>query len=191
MAAMNALASLSDFLDRIITRIGEWAAWLLLPTVGVILFDVITRRFFVLGSTKLQEGEWHLHTALFTLCLGYAYLKDAHVRIDLVRERLHLRTKWWIELFGCLLFLLPYCVLILYYGYHFVSVSFEQNEVSAAMTGLSHRWMIKAFVPAGFLFLAGAGICVLLRRIVLLFGPRELRHRVASVEDAEHADLLH
>ena len=35
-----------------------------------------------LGSTRLQELEWQLHTVLFTMWLGYAYLKNAHVRID-------------------------------------------------------------------------------------------------------------
>ncbi|MDE0718889.1 MAG: TRAP transporter small permease subunit, partial [Rhodospirillaceae bacterium] len=54
----------------------------------VIIFDVVSRRFFVLGSTKLQELEWHLHTVLFIFCLGYAFLPNAHVRIDLFRSRI-------------------------------------------------------------------------------------------------------
>ena len=33
--------------------------------IFIIIFDIITRRFFILGSTKIQEMEWHLHTAIF------------------------------------------------------------------------------------------------------------------------------
>jgi len=63
------LLAVSLALQRLVNRIGRFAAWLALALAGIILFDVVTRRFFVLGSTKLQEVEWHLHTALFMLCL--------------------------------------------------------------------------------------------------------------------------
>ena len=58
---MELLIKLSDRLDRLITRIGKVAAWAGLALVAVTIFDVVTRRFLVLGSTKLQELEWHFH----------------------------------------------------------------------------------------------------------------------------------
>ena len=94
---MELLIKLSDRLDRLITRIAKVAAWAGLALIAVTIFDVVTRRFLVLGSTKLQELEWHFHVVLFALCLGFAYLKDSHVRIDLVRERLGERAQWWID----------------------------------------------------------------------------------------------
>jgi hypothetical protein len=54
------------------------------------------------------------------------------------------------------------------------------NEVSSALTGLSHRWIIKSFVPLGmFLLLVGA-LSVALRNAVFLFGPPELRQRARA-----------
>ncbi len=158
------------------------AAWLVVPLVGVTLFDVITRRFFVLGSTKLQEMEWHLHTGLFLLCLAWGYLVDAHVRVDLVREKFAPRTKAWIELVGCVAFLLPYAALILYFGYDFVLVSFQQGEGSAATTGLPHRWIIKSTIVIGFVFVLGAGLAVLFRKIAFLFGSDDLDFRMSTME---------
>ncbi len=169
---MERLVRIAERMDRAATWAGRAGAWLVLPLVGVTLFDVVTRRFFVLGSTKLQEMEWHLHTGLFLLCLAWGYLVDAHVRVDLVRERFSPRTKAWIEVVGCLLFLLPYTVLILYFGYDFVRVSFLQGEGSAATTGLPHRWLIKSTIVIGFVFVLGAGLAVLFRNIAFLFGPR-------------------
>ena len=157
--------------------------------IGITIFDVITRRFLVLGSTKLQEGEWHAHVVLFTLLIGYAYIKDAHVRIDLVRERLSERTQWWIELLGCLLFLIPYCVLVVYFSYDFTLRSFMNQEISGSATGLTHRWIIKAFVPIGFGLLGLAGVAVLFRKIVELFGPPDLRQKVAEIEEEEAEPL--
>lgn len=186
---MDLLIRISDGLDRVLTRAGRIAAWAGVCLVAVTIFDVITRRFLVLGSTKLQEAEWHFHVILFALCLAYAYMKDTHVRIDLFRDRLPARAQWWIELAGCLLFLLPYCALVVYFSVDFAAKSFAQNEISSSATGLTHRWIIKSFIPVGFGLLALAGIAVLLRKIVELFGTAAQRQRVAGTEEAEAEHL--
>ena len=182
---MELLIRVSETLDRVITKIGKIAAWAGLALIVVTIFDVVTRRFLVLGSTKLQDAEWHLHVVLFAFCLGFAYLKDSHVRIDLLREQLKERTQWWIEVIGILVFLLPFCILIIWFGIDFVHRAYDTNEVSASATGLSHRWMIKAVIPLGFTVLALSGIAILLRKIVELFGPPELRRRIHNIEDVE------
>jgi TRAP-type mannitol/chloroaromatic compound transport system permease small subunit len=202
---MEALVKISHTLDRTITQIGKIAAWAALGMILVTVFDVITRNFSqsgweflrdlvahqqsFFGSTKLQELEWHLHTVLFALCLGYAYMADTHVRIDLVRERLPVRVRWWIELIGVVFFLLPVCALIAWFSVDFTISSFQQHEISNSATGLSHRWIIKAFIPFGFLLLILAGVAILLRKIVELFAPEEMRARVNAEEAAEEAHL--
>ncbi len=179
---MESLLRLSARMDKIVIGIGKLGAWLALPLIGITIFDIVTRRFFVLGSTKLQELEWHFHTGLFALCLAFGYLMDAHVRVDLVRERLKTRTKAWIEFLGCLIFLLPYMALVIYFGWTFVVTSYETNEISAAMTGLSHRWIIKAVLLAGFILVVFAGLSVLIRKIAFLFGSPELNVQLRTIK---------
>ena len=187
---MLLLVKISVFLDRLITRVGKLAAWTALLLIAVIVWDVVTRRFLVLGSTRLQEFEWHIHAVLFLFCLGFAYVKDAHVRIELVRERLSQRKQWWIELFGILLFLIPYCTIVLYFGFDWWHRSWILNEASDSATGLPFRWIIKMALPLGFIFLLLSGVTVLLRKIVELFGPPGLREFVAEGEqlEIEHLD---
>ena len=177
---MHHLMRISDGLARVVNGVGRTAAWLTLPMMGIIIFDVITRRFLVLGSTKLQEMEWHLHGTLFLLTFGFAYLSDAHVRIELLRDRFSLNARAWVELFGILLSMIPYSLLILWYGLGFVERSFIQGEVSSALTGLPFRWIIKSFVPIGFLFMFMAGLSILLRCIVVLFGPPDRRTQAGA-----------
>lgn len=186
---MHLLIRFGEGVDRLLTWIARIAAWAGVALIAITIFDVITRRFFVLGSTKLQELEWHFHVILFAFLLGYVYLRDAHVRIDLIRERLSERTQWWIELLGCLLFLIPYCLLVVYFSTNFTWRSFVDHETSASATGLTHRWIIKAVIPIGFSLLGLAGIAVALRKIAELFGPPELRETVHRMEEAEAAHL--
>ena len=201
---MQHLIAVSVALDRFNTRVGKLAAWLLIPLVAVIIVDVITRKFSLLTlakdwliahgnpagaefiqtyltSTKFQELEWHLHAALFLLCLGFGYVRNGHVRIELVRERFSAEVKAWLELVGCIIFLLPYAALVLYFSYDFALRSYNMNEVSSALTGLSHRWIIKSFVPIGMVLLLLAGASVALRNAVFLFGPPEMRDQVRAV----------
>lgn len=187
---MKRLSAISDGIDRLLTMVGKIAAWAGFALVAVTIFDVITRRFFVIGSTQLQELEWHFHVVLFTLCIGWAYMKDAHVRIDLLRERLSDRTQWWIELAGCILFLLPYCALVIWFSADFWHRSWLQGECSNSATGLCYRWTIKAFIPIGFSLLALSGIAVMLRKIVELFGPPALREKVHDIEEEEAEHLV-
>ena len=164
------LLKISSKLENILETIGKLGAWLSIPLIGIIMFDIISRKFFVVGSTKLQEMEWHLHAALFLLALGYAYLKNSHVRIEVIREGFSTKLKAILEVIGVIFFILPYTGLIVWFGIDFVVRSYGLQEVSSALTGLSHRWIIKSFVPMGMAFLWLAGISVLFRNIAYLIG---------------------
>ena len=166
---LKILLKISEFVEKIVSIFGKFGSWLAIPLISIIIFDIITRRFFVLGSTKLQEMEWHLHTSLFLLVLGYAYLEDAHVRIEIVREKYSVKVKAVLETLGITIFLIPYTLLVIYFGIDFVQRSFSVNEVSSALTGLSHRWIIKLFIPIGMVLLFLAGFSVLLKNLIYIF----------------------
>ena len=180
---MRQLFRIQEFLARIVTGVGKISAWLSIPLMVVIIFDVVTRRFLVLGSTKLQEGEWHLHAVLFLLCIGFTYIEDAHVRIDLLRERLSTRARDWVELIGCIIFVIPYCLIVTYFAEDFVERSWAVGEASDSATGLPYRWAIKAFLPIGLFVLLLSGITILLRKIIELFGPADLRELLPRKEE--------
>ncbi len=180
---MRQLFRIQEFLARIVVGVGKISAWLSIPLMVVIIFDVVTRRFFVLGSTKLQEAEWHIHAVLFLLCIGFTYIEDAHVRIDLLRERLSTRARDWVEFVGCIIFVIPYCLIVTYFAEDFVERSWAVGEASDSATGLPYRWAIKAGLPIGLFVLLLSGITVLLRKIIELFGPADLRELIPRKEE--------
>ena len=187
----------SDDFDQGLSLVGHVAAYLFIPLMLIIAYDITQRKLldfdsafldspFAFSSTKLQELEWHIHAVLFTLALAFCYLRDQHVRIELVRDRLKPRTRAWIELIGCALALMPYCWLVVRFGWDFAAASYRINEVSSAQTGLSHRWIIKGVLPIGFAMLGFAGLTVALRCVVFLFGPRDLKDRAGTHVGAHH-----
>ena len=180
-------------------RVGKLAAFLFVPMMLIILYDVMQRKYLgynpdftdtwlynTFSSTRLQEMEWHLHAVLFLLALVYGYVKDAHVRIELVRDNLAPRTRAWIELAGALLFMVPYCYVVIEYGTENAMRAFHIGEGSDALTGLPHRFIIKGMLPIGFVFVALAGLSAALKCVVYLFGPSSMR--AASGQYAGHAD---
>ena len=187
---MQALLGISTALDRVVTAVGQLFSWLFLATVVVICFDVVSRKFGFqipeFGSTKLQEMEWHLHVAIFATWLGLCYLRNAHVRIDIATGHLPARRQAWIELIGCIVFALPYCLVVVYFGADFAWRSFLQNEFSDAPTGLPYRWIIKGVLFFGLCLLIAAVISVFFRKIVFLFGDEDQRRLAADPVKAGH-----
>ena len=129
---LNKLILISRNIEKIVSFIGKIGSWLAIPLIFIIIFDIVTRRFLILGSTKLQEMEWHLHTALFLLVLGYAYLKNSHVRIEIVREKYSTLVKSIFETMGILIFLIPY-----------ILIKYQRNEMPFNITNIVKPKLIK------------------------------------------------
>jgi len=183
---MNALLNLSDSLRRMLESVARASAWLLVIMAAVTCFHVLARKARIPAPlTKLQELEWHFHAALFSLWMGYGYTINAHPRVDSFTEHLSMRRKAWLELFGCLLFALPYCALVAYHSLDFVASSYLLAEQSESTVGLRYRWVIKGIYAAGLWLVVLGILSVMARVIVFLFGGRseeEVNLQIGHVE---------
>lgn len=179
---MRGLLALSNAINAVLRTIAHIGAWFFIACMITICFDVITRKFgfqlsvlgLDLGSTRLQELTWHFHAMLFLTWLGYTYVRDGHVRIDILTGDLNPRRQAQLELIGCIVFALPYLLVALPYAHAFATLSYVQGESSNAPNGLPMRWVVKAFLYFGFWSVLFAVISVMCRRIVYLFGPSDL-----------------
>ncbi|HEY5646485.1 MAG TPA: TRAP transporter small permease subunit [Pseudomonadales bacterium] len=191
---------LSERLRRFVDWTGRFGSWFVMPLVLITAFDVTMRKLFgkqqvwlvenvspLFGSTLLQELEWHSHTVLFTLVLGYGYIWNTHVRVDLLRENLVFRKKAWLEFIGLTLFLIPYCLVVVYFAVVYAYESWAISEVSASLVGLSHRWIIKSVLAFGLVMAVVAGLSVWLQVAIALFGPRNARFPLMTLDWPEEA----
>lgn len=130
---------------------------LLLVLTAVIVYDVIGRKFFATGSIMLRELSWHLHGVIAMLGFGYAYVLNAHVRIDVIAARFRDRTRLWIELGAIFLLLIPFMIALIWFGTETAHRAFVRGEGPAGGLGIPHRWIIRSVIPlAGVLTIMGA-----------------------------------
>jgi len=160
---------LSRAVDPVLIWIGQSVSWLWLLLLIVIVLNVVLRYVFGEGRIELEEFQWHIYSTGFLLGVGYTFQADAHIRVDVVHERLRPRVQAWLELYGILLCVLPFVALVLIYTVPFVITSYELSEVSASPGGLPFRWLIKSALLIGFILLLLAALSRLSRVWAYLF----------------------
>lgn len=154
---------LSRALDRVIRAVGEWSSWIWTILMLLIVVQVLQRYVFGFGSIQMEELQWHLFAVGFMLGLGLTELRERHVRIDVVAEAMPMRLRLWIEIAGIVVFLLPFCVFVIWWSIPYVQESWVASEVSAAPGGLPYRYLLKGVITVAFVLLAMAGVSRLSR----------------------------
>ncbi len=161
--------AVSRTIDLWLQRLGNGLSWIWVGLIFVIVRNVLLRYVFREGRIELEEIQWHLYSTGFMFGLSYAFQADAHIRVDVLHERFSLELKAWIDLYGIVLFVLPFTALMLIYGIPFVTDSYETKEVSPSPGGLELRWLIKAVLVLGFSLLGLAAFARLTRLWSFLF----------------------
>ena len=192
------LVQLSYKLRNVVEFFGQRGAYFILPLVIFTMVDVFGRKLTntpldfqlwlvenvskMFQSTMLQELEWHSHTVLFSMVLGYGFTRNRHVRVDLVRMHLQTKVQAFIEFIGTTFFMIPYTIVVIYFCYIFAYDAFVTNEISASLVGMSHRWVIKTVLGIGLIVALASGFAVWFQTILVLFGSKDLRFELMTLE---------
>jgi TRAP-type mannitol/chloroaromatic compound transport system permease small subunit len=100
---------------------------------------------------------------------------NEHVRVDLVYSTVSERTRIWIDIVGGVLFLLPICIILVYFTWPFFLDSWRINESSSNAGGLI-RWPVKLLLPVGFTLMALQGLSEIIKRIAALAASYRLEY---------------
>lgn len=140
-------------IERLVDWVGRATSWLALVIVVLMATNVVLRYLFSIGSVWAQELEWHLLAPLILFGIAYALLKGEHVRVDVLYTKFSDRNKERVNLLSAIL-CLAISVIVVYVSIHYVKQAYVIDEQSADPGGLTHRWLLKATIPAGFVLLA-------------------------------------
>jgi len=169
---LRLLNQLSARLEQFSECTGKLVSWLVLVMVLLVSYDVAMRYFFQSGSVALQEMEWHLFSLIFLIGASYTLKHDDHVRLDLFYKSKFMddRRRAWVDLFGSIFLLIPFCILIISTAWPFVVQSYIHLEGSPDPGGLPYRWILKASIPLGFTFLLLQGIADIVKNLSTVLG---------------------
>jgi TRAP-type mannitol/chloroaromatic compound transport system permease small subunit len=166
---MSGLLSVSRAIDAMNTFFGKAVSWLLLAAVLISAINAVTRKLFNLSSNAWLEAQWYLFSAAFLLAAAWTLLSSEHVKVDLVYGQLPRRAQLWIEVFGTIFFLMPFCLVTIYLSWPIVIAKYVSGEVSNNTGGLI-LWPVWAMIPVGFGLLALQGLSELIKRLAILSG---------------------
>ena len=139
-------------IERFIALVGRATAWLALAIVLLMATNVVLRYLFSYGSVWSQELEWHLLVPLIMFSVAFALQQGEHVRVDVLYARFSPRTQALVNVVSAVL-CLAISALALWFSVKYVQQSYVIDEQSADPGGLTHRWVLKALIPAGFVLL--------------------------------------
>lgn len=167
-----ALGRLIRGVESLNTWVGKAVSWLYPVLMLVIVANVTLRYGFSMGSIMLEELQWHLYAAAFLLALAYAYVDDAHVRVDVVYVQLSERKQIWIDLFGCVFLLIPFTAFLTWDAWPYFLDSLAYDERSPVPSGLPARYVIKLVLFVGLLLLLLQGVVTAIRKVLQLTGHK-------------------
>jgi TRAP-type mannitol/chloroaromatic compound transport system permease small subunit len=167
---MKLLELVSQWIDKINQWVGNFVAWTTFLVVIVVFVDVVMRYAFKTSYVFTQELEWHLFAFIFLMGAGYTLLKDGHVRVDIIYQRLGPKAQAWINLIGVLFFLLPGSYMIIQTSSKFMYNAWSIMEGSPDPGGIPYRFIIKACIPAGFFLIMLQGISLGIKSLLVIIG---------------------
>ena len=164
---MKFLLALSRRIDWLNEQFGVAANWLVLLSCLISAGNAASRYLFNESSNGWLEVQWYMLAGMVLFGGPYALKMNEHVRVDLVYGMVSERTRIWIDIVGGVLFLLPICLILIYFTWPWFVESWRIWEASSNAGGLL-RWPVKLMLPVGFALMALQGISELIKRIAAL-----------------------
>jgi TRAP-type mannitol/chloroaromatic compound transport system permease small subunit len=179
---MQALLKISRAIDTVTAFIGRTVMWLILAAIVVSAANATSRKLFDVASNAWLELQWYLFGAAYLLAAAYTLQRNEHIRIDIISNHLPRGVRHAIDLFGHLLMLMPFCLLMVWETWPNMMESYAIGENSSNYGGLT-VWPAKAFIVAGFALLFLQGISELIKRIAIIAGA------IPEIHEAHHTPL--
>ena len=180
---MQGLLALSRAIDRLNEIIGKTVMWAIFVAILVSAANAVVRKVFNTSSNSWLELQWYLFGAAFMLAAAYTLKQNEHIRIDIFYGTRSRRTQHWIDLFGHVLFLMPFVVLMAWMMVPYAWQAWKIGQVSTNAGGLM-IWPARAILAAGFILLVLQGISEIIKKIEVMQGLIEDPHPFISAHEA-------
>ena len=157
--------------------LSEWSGrifvWLIIPLAVVVVYEVVSRRFFNAPNIWATEVTNYIYGPHFMLVAAYTLLHQSHVSIDIIYGRFSPRTRGILDILTHLIFFFPFCIIVFAEGIVFAQTSWSIGETSDS-AALRVVPLIKTVIPITFGLLLLQGLANFVRSIMLAVRGKEI-----------------
>jgi len=177
MAFSPQLLAITGKIDRFTDAIGLGVAWLNVPLVLAVSYEVILRYVFNTPTIWVFDITYMLYAAIFMAGAAYALHKGAHIRTDFFFEAWSTRTKGVIDSIAYLALFFPSFMLLLFVGAEETWYAIRIMETSEQTPWRPILWPFKAIVPAACALLLIQGVSEVIKSLHAALTGIELEHK--------------
>src|SRR5262245_30284347 len=171
------LLAVTKKIDRFTDIVGLWVAWLNVPLVLAVSYEVIARYFFNAPTIWVYDVTYMLYGAIFMLGAAYALRLGAHIRTDFFYEHWSARTKGSVDSVAYLALFFPSLILFLVVGAEESWYAFRISETSEQTPWRPLLWPFKLVVPLTCVLLMIQGVSEVIKSLHAAFTGVELEHK--------------
>jgi TRAP-type mannitol/chloroaromatic compound transport system permease small subunit len=164
-------------IDRFTDTTGTWVAWLNIPLVLAVSYEVVARYLFSAPTIWAYDVSYMLYGAIFMLGAAYALHKGAHIRTDFFFEKWSIRTRGVIDSVAYIAFFFPALTVFLWVSGAEGWYAFEIGEVSEQTPWRPLLWPFKMVIPATCLLLLIQGVSETIKSVYAARTGVELEHK--------------
>jgi len=171
------LLAVTAKIDRFTDAIGFCVAWLNVPLVLAVSYEVIARYVFNAPTIWVFDVTYMLYSAIFMLGAAYALHLGAHIRTDFFFETWSTKTKGLIDSIAYLVLFFPSLILFLIASADETWYAFRINETSEQTPWRPILWPFKMIVPLTCVLLMIQGVSEVIKSLHAALTGIELEHK--------------
>ena len=166
-----------NVIDRFTDTTGTWIAWLNVPLVLAVSYEVFARYVFNAPTIWSFDITYMLYGTIFMLGAAFALHKGAHIRTDFFFEKWSIRTKGTIDAVAYVVFFFPSILVFGWVGWTEAWYSAQIMETSEQTPWRPILWPFKMVVPLACVLLLVQGVSETIKSLYAARLGIELEHK--------------
>ena len=178
--AERRLRRVTAILDMPGIIIGKMAAWLIVPMMFALVYEVVARFAFNRPTVWAYDATYMLYATMFMLGAAYALAKDAHVRADFLFNVLSPRTQGIIDGLFIICLFFPAMYLFTLATYEYAATSWRRGERLPSSPMMPIIYPLKTVMPITGVLLLIQGLSELLKSSFAIATNRRFRQELMT-----------
>jgi len=171
------LVRIVNVVDKFTDTTGTWVAWLNVPLVLAVAYEVFARYLFNAPTVWSFDVTYMLYGTIFMLGAAFALHKGAHIRTDFFFEKWSVKTKGTIDAVAYVVFFFPSILVFGWVGWTEGYYAFSIGEVSEQTPWRPILWPYKMVIPLTCLLLLIQGVSETIKSVYAARTGAELEHK--------------